>query len=117
MVIGFLDTLEEFRDLSLEEWNFRQIVQDKWTTLGDDNTKFFYAKATVSHTRNCIRSLISCQRILCSLGSIDKLSTHPPPTQPMPKASRSTSCCTDNESNSLILIRYAPSKVVVVAKA
>jgi hypothetical protein len=30
MVILFLDILEEFRDLSLEEWNFRKIVQDNW---------------------------------------------------------------------------------------
>jgi hypothetical protein len=30
MVILFLDILEEFRDLSLEEWSFRKIVQDNW---------------------------------------------------------------------------------------
>jgi hypothetical protein len=30
MVILFLDILEEFRDLSLEEWNFRKIVQNNW---------------------------------------------------------------------------------------
>jgi hypothetical protein len=52
--------IEESRDLTLEEWNFRKIIQDhlgslleqqriywkqrdkiKWTTLGDENTKKF----------------------------------------------------------------------------
>jgi hypothetical protein len=27
LVLKFMDILEEFRDLSLEEWNFRQIVK------------------------------------------------------------------------------------------
>lgn len=71
-----LDTLEEFRDLSLEEWNFRKIIQAhldnllkqqlaywrqrdkiKWGTLGDENTKFFHAHATVMHKRKAITSL------------------------------------------------------------
>jgi hypothetical protein len=26
MVLSFLDTIEEFRDLSLEEWNFKHLV-------------------------------------------------------------------------------------------
>jgi hypothetical protein len=66
-----LDTLEEFRDLALEEWNFRKIIQDhlanlleqqrnywrqrdiiKWATLGDENTKFFNANATIRHNKN-----------------------------------------------------------------
>jgi hypothetical protein len=33
MVLGFLDTMEEHRDLSLEEWNSRQIVQDNLNGL------------------------------------------------------------------------------------
>jgi hypothetical protein len=68
--------LEEFRDLSLEEWNFRVLVQEnlrnlleqkriygkqrgiiKWATLGDENTKFFHVNATIKHSRNAIRSL------------------------------------------------------------
>jgi DNA-directed RNA polymerase specialized sigma subunit len=44
--------IEEYRDLSLEEWNFRKILQEhlenllekqrgiiKWACLGDENTK------------------------------------------------------------------------------
>jgi hypothetical protein len=57
-VIFLLGTMEEFRDLFLEEWNFRRILHEhlenlleqqriywnqrsriKWTTLGDENTK------------------------------------------------------------------------------
>jgi hypothetical protein len=69
LMIGFLDSVEEFYDLSLEEWNFQNIVQEnlsrlleqqriywkqrgtaKWATLGDENTKFFPANATVKHS-------------------------------------------------------------------
>jgi hypothetical protein len=44
--------IDEYRDLSLEEWNFRKILQEhlenllekqrgiiKWACLGDENTK------------------------------------------------------------------------------
>jgi hypothetical protein len=60
VMLSFLDMIEESRDLTLEEWNFRKIIQDhlgslleqqriywkqrdkiKWTTLGDENTKKF----------------------------------------------------------------------------
>jgi hypothetical protein len=67
----FLDTLEEFRDLSLHEWNFKAIVQDnlanlleqqrgqiKWAKLGDENTKFFHATSTIRHNKNSVRSLL-----------------------------------------------------------
>jgi hypothetical protein len=76
LVMQFLDSLEEFWDLSLEEWNFRQMVHGnlerlleqqiiywkqrgsiKWAKLGDENTKFFHANAIVRHNRNTIRSL------------------------------------------------------------
>lgn len=71
----FIDVLEEFRDLSLEEWNFRSIIRDKlllleqqriywkqrgaikWATLGDAGTKFFHANATLKHRRNIINAL------------------------------------------------------------
>jgi hypothetical protein len=71
--LTFLDTLEEFRDLVLEEWNFKKIVHDhltnlleqqrvywkqrgriKWATLGEENTKFFHATATIRHNKNSI---------------------------------------------------------------
>jgi hypothetical protein len=58
ITLAFLDSLEEFKDLALEEWNFRKLVQEnlgklldqqreywkqrgkiKWATLGDENTK------------------------------------------------------------------------------
>jgi hypothetical protein len=76
MVLNFLDTIEEHWDLSLEEQNFRQMVQEnlnglleqqriywrqrgtvKWATLGDENTKFFHIIAMIRHSKNCIRSL------------------------------------------------------------
>jgi hypothetical protein len=60
LMLHCLDALEQFRDLSLEEWNFRALVRDhlerlleqqriyweltgniKWVTLGDENTKKF----------------------------------------------------------------------------
>jgi hypothetical protein len=75
-VILFLDTLEEFRDLALEEWNFRKILQEhltnlleqqrvywmqrgtiKWATLGDENTKIFHSTASIRHNKNSIMML------------------------------------------------------------
>jgi hypothetical protein len=75
-MIQFIDTLEESRDLSLQEWNFRKIVQDhlmslleqqkiywqqrgriKWATLGDESTKFLHANATIRHNKNVTLSL------------------------------------------------------------
>jgi hypothetical protein len=71
-----MDILEEFRDLSLEEWNFRHILKEnleklmkqqriywmqrgriKWATLGDENTKFFHTTTTIQHNRNSIMML------------------------------------------------------------
>jgi hypothetical protein len=75
-VIFFMDVIEEFRDLSLEEWNFRKIIQEhsanlleqqtvycmqrgriKWTTLGEENTRFLHANATIRHNKNAIMVL------------------------------------------------------------
>jgi hypothetical protein len=58
-VLSFIDSMEEFRGLTLEEWNFRKVIQYhlenlldqqrvywmqrgkiKWVTLGDENTIF-----------------------------------------------------------------------------
>lgn len=77
MVLTFLNLLEEFRDLSLIEWNFRKLLEGKlisllqqqkvywkqrgtvnWVTLGDAPTKFFHAHATVNYRRNLITQLI-----------------------------------------------------------
>jgi hypothetical protein len=76
LVLQFLDILEEFRDLSVEEWNFRALVHEnlrkllenqriywmqrgriKWITLGDENTKFFHANATIKDNKNSTMSL------------------------------------------------------------
>jgi hypothetical protein len=71
--ILLFDNLEEHRDLSLEEWNFRDIVAQhlqpllsqqrtywkqrgaiKWVKFGDECTKFFHANASIKHCRNSI---------------------------------------------------------------
>jgi hypothetical protein len=58
VMLSFLDMIEESRDLTLEEWNFKKIILDhlgslleqqriywkhrgkiKWATLGDENTQ------------------------------------------------------------------------------
>lgn len=75
-IIQFLDIIEEYRDLSLREWNFRIILKDKlsylldlerdywkqrgnmkWVKLGDATTKFFHAHATMRMRANMIRQL------------------------------------------------------------
>jgi hypothetical protein len=77
LIMGLLDVLEEFRDLSVIEWNFRHLLQEKlaillrqhqiywkqrgvvkWVKFGDEGTKFFHANATIKHKRNFITSLI-----------------------------------------------------------
>jgi hypothetical protein len=76
LLIEFIDNIEEHRDLSIEEWNFRDIMQQKvaellniqkiywkqrasikWITKGDICSCFFHAHATVKHKRNTIASL------------------------------------------------------------
>jgi hypothetical protein len=76
IALFLLDSMEEFRDLSLEEWNFRKLVQEhlenllekqriywkqrgqiKWATLGEENTKFFHANASIKNNKNSIMSL------------------------------------------------------------
>jgi hypothetical protein len=75
-VIQFIDTIEESRDLEVQEWNFRKILKHhlksllewqrlywkqrgtlKWFTCGDARTKFFHANTTIRHRQNFITSL------------------------------------------------------------
>ena len=76
LVLTFINFLDEFRDLSLVEWNFRKLMEAKlislskqqktywkqrgaikWVTLGDASTKFFHAQATIKYRRNLITQL------------------------------------------------------------
>jgi hypothetical protein len=76
LLIQFLDIIEEHRDLEIQEWNFRAILQQhlntlldwqriywkqrgsiKWVTSGDACTKFFHANATIRHRQNLITTL------------------------------------------------------------
>jgi hypothetical protein len=76
LVLSLLLYIEEFRDLSVPEWNFKKILEQKllsllhqqhvywkqrgsikWVTLGDASTKFFHANATIKFKNNLITSL------------------------------------------------------------
>lgn len=76
LIVQFLDFVEESRYLTIQEWNFRNIVlskiqtllrqqktywkrrgQIKWATCGDAGTKFFPSNATIRHRRNSIALL------------------------------------------------------------
>jgi hypothetical protein len=76
MLINFLEVLEEFRDLSLHEWNFKELLNEKLISLldqqriywkqrgnlkyvkfGDGNIKFFHANATTKFRKNSIAFL------------------------------------------------------------
>ena len=76
LVLHFLETVELFRDLSLPEWNFRDLISAKlisllkqqktywkqrgkirWVKEGDAGTKFFHAHATIRHRKNTITTL------------------------------------------------------------
>lgn len=76
LVLYFVTLLEEFRDLYIAEWNFKRLLEQKlqnqleqqhiyqkqrgkikWVQLGDANTKFFHANATLKFKRNLITVL------------------------------------------------------------
>jgi hypothetical protein len=76
LLIEFVDNMEEHQDLSIEEWNFRDILQQKvagllniqkiywkqratikWVTDGDTGSRFFHAHATIKHRKNSIATL------------------------------------------------------------
>jgi hypothetical protein len=67
-ILQFLEVLGEFRDLSVEEWNFKELLKEhlisllkkqriywkqrgtiNWVKLGDAGTSFFHANATIRH--------------------------------------------------------------------
>ena len=37
LTLQLIETMEEYRDLSVEEWNFRSILRDKLLTLLEQN--------------------------------------------------------------------------------
>ncbi|KAG2557586.1 hypothetical protein PVAP13_8NG239509 [Panicum virgatum] len=76
LILSFMGFLEEFRDLFMQEWNFRSILQDRlihllkqqrtywkqrgnirWVTTGDAGSKFFHAHATIRHKKKFITFL------------------------------------------------------------
>jgi hypothetical protein len=73
-----LDGIEDQRQLSIIEKNFRRILENhtrklmeakriywrnrakiRWTKLGDENTKFFHTVATKNYRRNIITSIVN----------------------------------------------------------
>ena len=82
LVILFLKVLEDYIDLSLAEWNFREILENhllnllekqnvywkqrgdiKWVQLRDAVTHFFHANATLRHRNKLINELTSAEEI------------------------------------------------------
>jgi len=76
LILELLSLLEEFRDLSISEWNFRSRLEEKllfllrqqkiywkqrgtirWVKEGDAGTKFFHANATIKHRKKLITSM------------------------------------------------------------
>jgi hypothetical protein len=76
MIIQLMDFIEESRDLTIQEWNLKDVLvhhlhdllskqrtywkqrgQIKWATLGDAGTQFFHVNATIKHRHNLISSL------------------------------------------------------------
>lgn len=83
LVLNFFESIEEFRDLSLIEWNFRNIVREKltlklnvqrvywrqrgtikWFKLEDVSTKLFHANATIRLRKILISQLVLDQDIV-----------------------------------------------------
>ena len=73
LVLSLLTMIEEFRDLSIMEWNFKSLLEKKllfllkqqriywkqrgtirWVTCGDARTKNFHANATIRHRKKLI---------------------------------------------------------------
>jgi hypothetical protein len=90
LIIQLMDFIEESRDLTIQEWNFKHSLvqhlqsllsnqraywkqrgQIKWASLGDAGTKFFHANATSKHRHNNILSL-SCDNGSVAVSHKDK---------------------------------------------
>ncbi|XP_071685378.1 uncharacterized protein [Lolium perenne] len=75
-VISLVDTMEEYRTLTVLEWDLRYVLKAhlltllqnqksywqqrgkiKWVKLGDANTRFFHSKATINYRHNYISML------------------------------------------------------------
>ena len=82
-MLTFFLYLEEFRDLTIPEWNFKNILEQKlssllrqqhiywkqrgsmkWITLGDASTKFFHANASIKFKRNLITTLENSEGVI-----------------------------------------------------
>jgi hypothetical protein len=50
MMISFLDTLEEFRDLSLEEWNFQKLIHENLEKLLAQQREYLKQMGRIGHT-------------------------------------------------------------------
>lgn len=81
-ILLFIEIIEDYRDLTLAEWNFKEILRTKlnglldqqktywrqrgatrWAQLGDTNKKFFHANASIRRRGNLIKQLVSDQGI------------------------------------------------------
>jgi hypothetical protein len=90
LIIQLMDFIEESRDLTIQEWNFKDVLvhylqvllsnqrvywkqrgQIKWATLGDAGTKKFHANATSKHRHNSILSL-TCDNGMVVSSHVDK---------------------------------------------
>jgi hypothetical protein len=47
ITLAFLDSLEEFRDLALEEWNFRKLVQENLGKLLDQQREYWKQRGKI----------------------------------------------------------------------
>lgn len=85
VILQFLEVLGEYKDLSIEEWNFREFLKNhllelleqqriywkqrgtiKWVKLGDAGTSFFHAVTTIRHRGNLISELLSSDGSIAS---------------------------------------------------
>lgn len=63
LVLHFLEVLGDYRDLSLQEWNFKKLLDDRLLNLLTQQKNILEAKRhyKVGHTGRCRNILFSCQ--------------------------------------------------------